>query len=67
MEVEHIMLWGESDIGKYCIYHLYVESSKAKLIKKESKMVATKAWVLGNGMDIVWEYKFATSAKCCYC
>ena len=63
MEVEHIMLWGESDKGKYYIYRLYVESSKAKLIKKESEMVATTARVLGNGMDIVWEYKFATSAK----
>ena len=64
MEAEHIMLWGESDKGKYCIISLIcgIQPSQTHK-KKESKLVVTKAWVLGNGLDIVWEYKFATSSK----
>ena len=40
----HYAKWDKLAKDKYCMYHLYVESQKAKLIKTKSEMVVTRGW-----------------------
>ena len=44
MDLERIVLDEISQTKANIVYHLYVESKKAKLIETESRMVITREW-----------------------